>query len=71
MVIVVLLRLAVKSNMLPMWDSLETGGQLLLVSLVLFLFPLHTGMFCPVLFAIAAPFINVFKNNIIAHDPRP
>lgn len=69
MVVVVLLRLAVKNNMLPMWDSLETGGQLLLVSLVLFLCPLHTGMFYSVLYVIAAHFTNLFKNNIIPIDP--
>lgn len=69
MVVVVLLRLAVKNNMLPMWDSLETGGQLLLVSLVLFLFPLHTGMFYSVLYVIAAHFTSLFKNNIIPIDP--
>lgn len=69
MVVVVLLRLAVKSNMLPMWDSLETGGQLLLVSLVSFLFPVHTGLFYCVLYIIAAQFTNLFKNNIITIDP--
>lgn len=44
MVVVVLVRLAAENNMLPGWDNLGTGGQLLLVrSMLIFpLFPTHT-----------------------------
>lgn len=47
MVVVVLVRLAAENNMLPGWDNLGTGGQLLLVrsTLTFPLFPTHTRFF--------------------------
>lgn len=43
MVVVVLVRLAAENNMLPGWDDLGTGGQLLLVrsTFIFHVFPAH------------------------------